>query len=145
MLASPIRALLLAGTLALAACGGGADAATRPPDAPAVAGMCAEDTPDCVDVVVDPDGDCGPHGCGTEDEVDVDRERREARDLLGEAESELPAEVRVARRGDETYALTEDYVVGRDTVELEADADGTFWVVLVTVELPEGPETYAAE
>lgn len=110
-------------------------------------GMCAPGHPDCVDVVVDPGGevDCGADGCAADDEFDEESEREQARALLGVAETDLSPDVRIARRGDELFALTEDYRLGRDTVELDADADGVYRVVLVTVELVDGPETFTAE
>lgn len=73
-----------------------------------------------------------------------DAARDEARSLLGEPESELGTEVRVARRGEETFFLTEDYVLGRITVELEDDGSGTYVVTSASVELPDGPETFEA-
>lgn len=108
------------------------DADDAPPPA---AGMCAEDMPDCVDVIIDAPGAVGPDEAG-----DV----ADAEALLGTPEGELEADVRVARRGDEEYALTQDYVVGRQTVELD-DIDGTWRVTSVTVELTDGPVTVTAE
>ncbi len=66
--------------------------------------------------------------------------RDEARALLGTPEDELGADVRVGRRGSESMMLTEDYVLGRMTVELD-DAGAGYRVTAVTVELPDGPET----
>lgn len=111
-------------------------------DAPPVAGMCEAGVPDCVDTVNDPQGgDVGePDGSG--DQFDSEAEKEEARAMLGLAEDELARDVRVGRRGDEQMMLTEDYVLGRKTVELDADADGVFRVTKVTVELPEGPVSY---
>lgn len=40
--------------------------------------------------------------------------------------------------------LTEDYVLGRITVELDADTEGAFRAVTATVELPDGPETFTS-
>ena len=57
-------------------------------------------------------------------------------------ESDLPADVRIGRRGEEVMALTEDYKLGRRTVQLD-DTDGSgFRVFSVTVELPDGPEDF---
>lgn len=128
----------------LAACGQADSAADDPGqagDAP-VAGVCHQDHPDCVDTVVgEPDDLPGePHG-----DFDADAARAEARALLGSAEADLDAQVRIGRRGDEQFALTEDYVIGRMTVELDVDAEGTYRVTAVTVELPEGPETFEQE
>lgn len=128
-----LPAAALAASLFLAACGVSAvaddtDSVGAPP-----AGMCAPDMPDCDDTAESPDGS---------DEFDSDSARDEARELLGKAEGELAPEVRIGRRGEEHMMLTEDYVLGRMTVALEEDADGVFRVVEVTVELPDGPETF---
>ena len=69
--------------------------------------------------------------------------RDDAHALLGAPEGELGAEVRISRRGAETMMLTEDYVLGRMTVELDDAGDG-YRVTSVTVELPDGPETVHA-
>lgn len=91
-------------------------------------GMCLPDVPDCDDTSVD--------------ESATDQIREEARGLLGMSESALPDDVRIARRGDEQFALTEDYAIGRRTVEID-DTDGSgYRVVAVTIELPEGPARY---
>jgi hypothetical protein len=75
------------------------------------------------------------------DEYPTDQVREEARGLLGMHEEDLPEDVRIRRRGDEEFALTEDYVLGRSTVELDDDGSGPR-VMSVTVELPDGPETF---
>lgn len=62
--------------------------------------------------------------------------------LLGLSLDELADDVRVARIGDEQFALTEDYVVGRRTVELDVDDDGVARVVTVTVEADHGLVTF---
>ena len=72
---------------------------------------------------------------------DAEEARQRARDLLGTSEVDLPDDVRVRRRGDEQFMLTEDYVLGRVTVELDDDR-GTFVVTTAVVELPDGPETF---
>lgn len=75
-------------------------------------------------------------------DIDSEQASERAVDLLGLAESNVPTDVRVARRGSDTFALTEDYVIGRVTVELD-DTDGSgFRVVTATVELPEGVATF---
>ncbi len=74
-------------------------------------------------------------------EFPTDQARQEARGLLGVHEGDLPEDVRIGRRGDEHYALTEDYVLGRSTVHVDDDGSG-FRVTSVTVELPDGPETF---
>lgn len=122
-------------TLALAACGADDDAPVADqPDTP-VTSPAAPDAPD----TSPPDpGDFG-------DDFPTEQARDDARAVLGVDEDDLPDDVRIGRRGDETFALTEDYVLGRRTVELdETDGDG-FRVTAVTVELPDGPETYDLE
>jgi hypothetical protein len=54
--------------------------------------------------------------------------------LVGMPEDELPADVRVARRGDEQFPLTFDHVIGRRTVELDQDGMGTFVVTSLVLE-----------
>jgi hypothetical protein len=127
-------AALAFGALLLAACGAAtADEGMPAPD-------CAPEYPDCVDTIDVVDGDDGDEFGA---DFDADSAREAARATLGTAEGELDAVVRVSRRGDENYMLTEDYVFGRLTVDLDADADGVYRVVSVVVELPEGPETYS--
>jgi hypothetical protein len=118
-------AALVAASLFASACAG-AQAASPSPDTPVdepVLGMCAPDVPDCVDVVV----------------VDSEASLDEARALLGLDEVSLDPAVRVARRGDEHFALTEDYVLDRMTVELDPDADGVYRVTSVVLERFDGP------
>lgn len=98
--------------------------------------MCAPGVTDCVDVVVDDQGDAA----GTRPSDDTLRET--AQSLLGTAEAELADDVRISRRGGEQMMLTEDYVVGRYTVELDDDGTGVFRVTAVTVELGDAPETF---
>lgn len=100
-----------------------------------IAGACEPNTPDCQDTAE-------PGQTGGDDEFAADEARAEARAMVGTAEAELDEEVRVARRGAEEYMLTEDYVIGRFTVELDVDDSGVFRVTSVTVELPDGPETF---
>lgn len=125
------------------------DAATADPMEPvgdgsaadpgAAAGACLAGATDCDDIP----------GLADEqplDETGVEQFRRDAQAILGWDEAELSEFVRVARRGDEQFALTEDYVIGRLTAELDdLDGDGTFTVTQTTVELPDGPETYTAD
>lgn len=76
------------------------------------------------------------------DDAAIEEARQQARGLLGMNEADLPDDVRIARRGDEQFMLTQDYVLGRRTVELD-DTDGSgYRVVAVTVELPGEPETF---
>ena len=125
----------------LTACSGNDDApaVAAPSDgaAPPAAGMCLEGATDCVDTVVDPSD--------MSDAFDDDVARNQAEAMLGVAEGDLPTDgVRIGRKGQETYALTEDYVLGRMTVELDQDTSGTWVVTQVVVELLSGPETFAA-
>jgi hypothetical protein len=128
-----MRRTTLAATLAafslLAGACAGADAADLDADEPVSA------TPDD-GTAVDPDQ--------ASDEFPSEDARQEARGLLGMHEHDLETDVRVARRGDESYMLTEDYVLGRRTVELDDDGSG-FRVMSVTVELPDGPEEFFLE
>lgn len=122
----------------------------------------ATDLPAAGDGAADPSSDrCDPSVAGCDDTpaqgddpsidepaggpADAQQLRADAQYYLGLDESALPDDVRVARRGEEDMALTDDYVVGRMTVELDdADGDGSFEVVSVTVELPDGPEVFSA-
>lgn len=88
-------------------------------------------------IPVEPDGGIGDT---PGDEYPVDQARDDAHGLLGRYERDLPADVRIARKGGEQFMLTEDYVLGRMTVELDAE-DGEYRVTSVTVELPGGPES----
>lgn len=126
---------VLSASLLLAACGASAtadDPAGDAADAPA--GMCAPEMTDCDDTAGSTDGS---------DPADFDVDRENARALLGIAEGDLPQDVRVGRRGEEHLMLTEDYQVGRRTVELDPDAEGVFRVTKVVLEAEEGPETYS--
>lgn len=139
-----IALLVAACALALTACGT-PDEAVSSPDAGAdpAAGACAMDDPDCVDTPQDTDGE--PVEIGEEG---TEQLREDAQFYMGVQEEELPDidTVRIGRRGDEHMMLTEDYRVGRMTVDLDdVQGDGTFVVTEVTVELPEGPETFALE
>lgn len=123
---------------------------------------CLVGTVDCVDA--DLGGDTSdetpldPSGStclvGTVDCVDADlggdrldgeaiaQIEQQARGLLGMNEIDLPADVRIGRRGAEQMMLTEDYVLGRMTVSVEEIDDSGYRVVDVTVELPNGTATY---
>ena len=112
-------------------------------DGGGAAGTCLEGTTDCQDTPMDGDDPVtGPDDQG--DEFPSEAAREEAQSLLGTPEDELGSDVRVARRGEETMMLTEDYVLGRITVELDDDGSGTYVVTSATVELPDGPETFEA-
>lgn len=69
----------------------------------------------------------------------------DASSYLGLPEPGVDPVWRVGRRGDESYALTEDFVVGRFTVELDDDGTGAFVITAVTVELPGGAERVTAQ
>jgi hypothetical protein len=116
--------LLIAGlalTALLAACGPN-DPTIPVSGAGGAAGSCLEGATDC------DDGSFGHEA--TEDD---------ARALLGVRQDELPDDVRIARVDDETFPLTEDYRIGRLTVEIE---DGI--VVSVVLEAEDGPITVTA-
>jgi hypothetical protein len=106
-----------------------------------IAGNDDPDEPD-TPMPVEPDGGIGDTPVG--DEFPTDLAREHARRVLGALEDDLPADVRIGRRGDELFALTEDYRLGRLTVELD-ELRGQFVVTAVTVELPDGPETLDAD
>lgn len=148
MLRLRLLSLLAIAALALSGCGNPESAADDEGSAPPVAGMCAPDMPDCVDTVVEPDAGADGSAEPTEGEPgaepvegDADADPSAADDLIGVAEDELDPSVRIARRGDETFALTEDYVVGRLTVELDADSAGVYRVTKATLERAGGPYT----
>ena len=77
--------------------------------------------------------------------VTVDSLLADAASILGTPEAGLDPAWRVGRRGDESFPLTEDFVVGRYTVELDDDGTGAFVVTAVTVELPGGAQTVTEE
>lgn len=77
--------------------------------------------------------------------VTADSLLADAASFLGTPEPGLDPAWRIARRGDESFALTEDFVVGRFTVELDDDGTGAFTVTSVTVELPGGAQTVSEE
>ena len=98
-------------------------------------GICSPEVTEGCDPVPNDDG-------GEGDVFPTEQARQEAQGLLGMYQSDLPDDVRIGRRGEEVMALTEDYKLGRRTVELD-DTDGTgFRVFSVTVELPDGPEDF---
>ena len=131
-------ALVLLAVAALAACGDDDATVNSNADAPAndpAAGACREGSTDCDDTPTTPaDDDSGA--------VDEHAAIEEAKALVGVAEDELDPSVRVSRRGDEQYAVTEDYRIGRMTVELDPDDQGTMRVTKVVLELTEGPMTF---
>ena len=90
--------------------------------------------------MISPDATAGEDA--DDDAIDEHAVIEEARALIGVAEDELDPEVRISRRGDEQLMLTEDYVIGRMTAELDADDAGVYRVVKVVVELTDGPVTF---
>lgn len=140
-----VLALVAVVALSVAACGGAAAETAADVDlpdtttesAPGAAGACLEGTVDCVDTP----------GLDADEPVQIDEtgDQQFTADgwyYLGRDESELPETMRIGRRGDETMMLTEDYVIGRMTAELDdLDGDGTYTVTSVTVELADGPVT----
>ena len=131
-------ALVLLAVAALTACGDDDETVNSNADAPAsddAAGACLEGSTDCDDTPSTSAGD-------DDDAIDEHAAIEEAKALIGMAEDELDPGVRVSRRGDEQYAVTEDYVIGRMTVELDPDDDGTMRVTKVVLELTEGPMTF---
>ena len=129
-------------TLGLSGCAaqGGDRAVASAPNGGAggAAGMCAEGTTDCVDT---------PQLLSEEpvaiDETGIRQFRKDAKYYLGRSQDELTELIRVGRIDDEQFALTEDYRVGRITVELDdLEGNGEPVVTSATVELPDGPETF---
>ena len=136
--------LVLLAAVLLAACGQPAnDAASGEPttaagDPGAAAGMCMEGATDCVDTPQLNSDEPVPI-----DETGVRQFRKDAKYYLGRPQSELTELIRVARIDDEQMALTEDYAIGRITVELDTVDKGEEPIVTsATVELPDGPETF---
>lgn len=116
--------------------GADSDPGTAPADNPA-SSACLVGDPNCYETGAEADND----GVA-DDSFSVEAARQAAHGLLGLPENQLPPDVRIARRGLEELELTTDYLVGRLTVDLQ-DTDGSgYRVVDVTVELPDGPETF---
>jgi hypothetical protein len=128
-------ALVLLAVAGLVACGDDDDTVSSRADAPPpAASACLEGSTEC-------DDDPTSTADDSDDAIDEGAAIEEARGLLGLAEDELDASVRIARAGDEQYALTADYVIGRMTVELDPDEDDTMRVTSVVIELTDGPLT----
>ena len=137
--------LLIAGVLALglAACGGGtgsdvAGGGDEPTETPADEPTDQQDDGSSDETSMPADGDVEDDGTITQAEAEA-----VATAYLGltEEEAEAQAEVdgrpyRVGARDGEQYLLTEDYVLGRITVEI---TDGV--VTAATVEAPGGQVT----
>ncbi len=77
--------------------------------------------------------------------VNADTLLESAASILGTPETGVDPSWRVGRRGEESFALTEDFVVGRFTVELDDDGTGVFLISSVTVELPGRVEVVSAD
>ena len=77
--------------------------------------------------------------------VSVDTLLENAASFLGTPEPGVDPSWRIGRRGDESFALTEDFIVGRFTVELDDDGTGAFVVTTVIVELPGGAQAVNVE
>lgn len=134
--AAVIVAMVLAGCGARSAGGTSAPAPTGN-GAGAVAGMCAQDRPDCVDTQVTSDEPVAI------DKTGLKQSRRDAKYYLGRSKAELGEGVRIGRIDSEQFMLTEDYRVGRITVELDTvKVGGKPVVTSATVELPDGPKTF---
>lgn len=155
---------LLALTLTLAACGGDIPAVTETGPASGTclegtqdcddtgildddagdvtatpaSGMCAPDVTDCDDTAGETDGQHEPEGDAFDDEAAI----AQAQELLGLTDAELGPDVRVGRRGEEQLTLTEDYRLGRMTVELDVNDMDEWIVTAVTVELADAPQTF---
>lgn len=146
LLSSLLAALLLT---ACGAAGDGDDFQAQPDEPVAsdgsgggAAGTCLEGTEDCVDAGLGGDGAAPDELPAALDPVAA---RAEAEALLGQIEEEVLAsggEVRLGRRGDEQFALTEDLRPGRMTIATEDDGTGTYRVVEVELELEQGTETF---
>ena len=128
--------------MGLVACGtpAGSDAAVGSGTTDAAAGACPMDNPECVDTPQLNDDDPVPV-----DETGIKQLRRDAKFYLGRPQSELNEQIRIARVDDEQMMLTEDYRIGRITVELDTNDEGTPVVTSSTVELPDGPETFTLD
>jgi hypothetical protein len=141
----PLKAVLMVFvTAALSACG--TTAGVDSPSGGTTAGSgtdvttaaCPQEDPGCIDTPQHLDDE--PVAI---DETGIDQLRRDAQFYLGASQDELPDVVRIGRIGSERMMLTEDYRIGRLTVELDdLEGDGVPVVTSVTVELPDGPETF---
>jgi hypothetical protein len=124
-------ALSSIGVLLLTACGG-ADAPEAAPEGPA---EVTESADDCE--ITEEDDTCDDTAPQDHDEDDAGEHATmlaDAARLVGMPEHELPADVRIARRGDEEFPVTFDHVLGRRTVELDQDATGTYVVTSLVLE-----------
>lgn len=130
-MAATLRLSLAAATLALSALGLAA---------------CGDDTPiDRPTATESPDEPTD----GGEDTLTEQQARDRIAHFLGvnEERAEEIADdndwiLRVARRGEESFMLTQDYVIGRITVELDSEDAGETWrVTKATVEATDGPVT----
>lgn len=151
--------LVLLGASLLSACGGGAtpvdddqvdapdgsapELAAEDPDAtPAAPGSASEETTesaaDC-EITAEDDtcDDTAPQDSGLGTEEEYAELLSDAAALVGTPEDALPDDVRISRRGDEDLPVTDDYLVGRRTAQLDRDGSGTYVVTTVDLELPD--------
>ena len=145
-LTSRLVALAAVPLLTLAACGD--PGTTAPADKPGTIDPAV--TGPSTDPVVTTPGTATPDTPGDATTVppgapDIAAAIRRAASLLGMYEADVPDDVRIARRGDEDFALTMDVVPGRLNVELDADDDGEYVVTAVSVETEDGSETVTVE
>ncbi|MDX1510937.1 MAG: hypothetical protein R3249_06300 [Nitriliruptorales bacterium] len=110
-------------------------------------GLAACDGATATDTPTDSEAPSDPTGEADEPLGMTDNEGRERlAHVLGVTEEramELASEngwtLRVERRGDETFALTQDHMIGRITVELDSEDDGETWrVTSAKVEVTSG-------
>lgn len=128
--------------LVLTACGTAAGDTPVAADDPGASGTCLAGATDCAD---DPTTSGGGGEAPAPGQLPDDAYVAVAKGMLGLSLEEYEATswdvpTRVGRVGDEQYALTEDYVIGRMTAEFDDDGTGTMVVTSVTVELDGGPE-----
>ena len=128
-------ASLAAASLLLGACGDDDPTTTSAADEPATEAPTDAAGGTCLEGSTEPCNDMG---------APVDNDEGAARSLLGVAKEDLGDDVRIARIDDEQFMLTEDYRIGRLTVELDTDADGIARVTVVTLEAEGGPVTVQA-
>lgn len=126
-----VRVLLtvLAAAVLVAACDGGdSGSEPAPPDSPTTSSPAAPGEPGST-------------------AFDAEAARAEAEALLGTPEGEIEEspDLRIARRGEENFALTQDLVPGRMNVELDDDGTGTYVVTRVVVETPADQEPIVVE
>ena len=125
---------------ALAACGTPAGSGAADSSGDGATAACPLDNPDCVDTP-----QLSDEAPVQMDETGVKQLRRDAKFYLGLPQDELNDQIRIGRIDDEQMMLTEDYRIGRITVELDSNEEGIPVVTSTTVELPDGPETFTLD